>query len=71
MYPAMIIVKTDYSVINTKAANLIVTRDVEAAIFELLRLPPLAVLLPPFNDIVFAKNFFQLSKDKIALLYST
>ena len=51
---------------------------VEAAIFESLPFPPLALPLPPLDDVIFAKNFFifkffgknffRLSQDKTALL---
>ena len=35
-------------------------RDVEAAIFELLPLPPLALPLPPLDDVIFALKFLML-----------
>ena len=58
-------------------------RDVEDAIFELLPLllPPLALSLPPLDDVSFAQNFlilklfgklfFLISQDKTALLSSS
>ena len=41
---------------NNKAGRLVskrLIRDVEATIFESLPLPPLALLLPPLDDVVF------------------